>query len=922
MLRLQPSHIVTTNYDNLFEQVVLKNRALYSTIRQNSDLPKSAFSNYLIKMHGCFSTENIVLTEDDYLNYSVNFSLIEGFIKGLFSSKIILFIGFSFDDINLKYILERVNNILGAGKQQHFIFFNEQKSQIEKEYFELKGLNPIFYDDIEGNTIDLNENIDLNPEGRKLYLFLKILEKLDTTKYKLEKTPILNQIEESLSQFLDMDFIMPELYNKLFPFNTDDRQSPRLKKVFRRDSPLNLDIANSQILELFNWISISETSSSEKMIGNNIRSFDKLKEFRDDINDDFIKELTHGILKSTYEYQIFEGLVTVLNNSFIYYLNNQNIIIDRKKSDCNCISCCFERFDFKSVIEIIYRKEIKKNDYPSNCSIVKAYLIKGYFAHKFGLRDKAYESFKNAQNEAFIVNNEVIRFISAYNLKNFKSGLFSDYLNNDYHNKEQQNLNLEEILDSLNLSEIVKEELQKILREIYIIEIGDLLRVRKGNFEEKKHLHDNGGMSSGGNDLEMNDVSGFRLLRFYENNYLVDTEYSVLSNLAETTLETSLLSFMVKKIDNVQQQRIWPNDNILNNFDEYHLHLFIHYSQKSWHKKKIKIILNGRLIKLSDKAKLKLKENFKTFLNSYFQVIFGNEIVSENYSIKISSDFTFKIFNNFLELITLTDFNDEYINEIADDIVNFLLVINFPNWAEEKALKDFFRSKGNLFSSNQLIQLIEIFIKKGITHYIKELVDHITDSDQKLGVSIEDLAVFFKDKTYSYIKALGYIHSVANKEVQLKIRQHLEEKLINSFDSITFLQLFEYNCFDKEKLTEKYIEEEKSLLKENYPQENSVSLNNFLQFISRNYHSPNIQKLAKEPNKNTYVDWLLNYDTFDYKYFKLEWFNYFITQLYIKFMKQNNEVKKQLREFLLVNKEVELQNQYSRLYLEVFETID
>ena len=44
--------------------------------------------NYIIKMHGDIDDiENIVLKEDDYLNYSQNHIIIETFIKSLSNQK-------------------------------------------------------------------------------------------------------------------------------------------------------------------------------------------------------------------------------------------------------------------------------------------------------------------------------------------------------------------------------------------------------------------------------------------------------------------------------------------------------------------------------------------------------------------------------------------------------------------------------------------------------------------------------------------------------------------------------------------------------------------------------------------------------------------------------------------------------------------
>lgn len=104
ILELAPCHIITTNYDDLIEQNIEQKFMQYHIIRKDEDLPYTQYQNMLIKMHGDFNVGNIVLTENDYYNYNNNFPLINAFVKSLFASKLILFIGFSFNDMNLKIL--------------------------------------------------------------------------------------------------------------------------------------------------------------------------------------------------------------------------------------------------------------------------------------------------------------------------------------------------------------------------------------------------------------------------------------------------------------------------------------------------------------------------------------------------------------------------------------------------------------------------------------------------------------------------------------------------------------------------------------------------------------------------------------------------------------------------------------------------
>ena len=95
-------------------------------------------------MHGDFNVGNIVLTENDYYNYNNNFPLINAFVKSLFASKLILFIGFSFNDMNLKILLNSVSNILKENMQRIYLLTNKNIDSTQRNYYEKKILKRWF----------------------------------------------------------------------------------------------------------------------------------------------------------------------------------------------------------------------------------------------------------------------------------------------------------------------------------------------------------------------------------------------------------------------------------------------------------------------------------------------------------------------------------------------------------------------------------------------------------------------------------------------------------------------------------------------------------------------------------------------------------------------------------------------------------
>ena len=141
ILELNPCHIITTNYDNLIEQEIHNEFKQYAIVREDKDIPQMVHPNSLVKMHGDYLTDNIVLTETDYFNYPEKFRLVRAFVQSLFASKLVLFIGFSFVDLNLKMILNQLKTILAENMQRAYLLSCERPNDLQNQYFANKGMN-------------------------------------------------------------------------------------------------------------------------------------------------------------------------------------------------------------------------------------------------------------------------------------------------------------------------------------------------------------------------------------------------------------------------------------------------------------------------------------------------------------------------------------------------------------------------------------------------------------------------------------------------------------------------------------------------------------------------------------------------------------------------------------------------------------
>ncbi len=118
-------HYWTTNYDTLIEQALKDSNKTVDVKIDPEDLATSLSRSdaILYKMHGDVSQPyKAVITKDDYEDYDTKRQLFVTALKGDLVSKNFLFIGFSFDDPNLEYILSRIRILLGDNQRDHYCF--------------------------------------------------------------------------------------------------------------------------------------------------------------------------------------------------------------------------------------------------------------------------------------------------------------------------------------------------------------------------------------------------------------------------------------------------------------------------------------------------------------------------------------------------------------------------------------------------------------------------------------------------------------------------------------------------------------------------------------------------------------------------------------------------------------------------------
>jgi hypothetical protein len=136
----------TTNYDTLIETAVHAAGKVPDVKYTKKQLAytKPKRDAVVYKMHGDVAhPAEAVLTRDDYEKYHVNMQPYITALSGDLVSKTFLFLGFSFTDPNLEYILSRVRVYYGQDQRQHHCILRrvsreEKESDADFEYRERK----------------------------------------------------------------------------------------------------------------------------------------------------------------------------------------------------------------------------------------------------------------------------------------------------------------------------------------------------------------------------------------------------------------------------------------------------------------------------------------------------------------------------------------------------------------------------------------------------------------------------------------------------------------------------------------------------------------------------------------------------------------------------------------------------------------
>lgn len=172
LARLPINTFWTTNYDTLIEDTLKKHDKIVDVKHNIKHLSSSRHKRDAVvyKMHGDVNhSYDAIITKDQYEKYYITHSPFITALSGDLITKTFLFIGFSFTDPNLDYILSRIRVNFGEDNNHHYCFLRRVKLgdkdcekvadfeyQKRKQFFMIEDLKRFCI-----NTVLVEEYVDI-----------------------------------------------------------------------------------------------------------------------------------------------------------------------------------------------------------------------------------------------------------------------------------------------------------------------------------------------------------------------------------------------------------------------------------------------------------------------------------------------------------------------------------------------------------------------------------------------------------------------------------------------------------------------------------------------------------------------------------------------------------------------------------------
>lgn len=909
LFELNPQHIITTNYDNFFEKVIENKGLPFSVVSKDIDLPYAEHKNLLVKYHGDFDNKNIVFKETDYLEFSKNNTLKEIFVKSLFSNKVILFVGYSVGDINLKLLIREIQFILTKHHQRAYLLTHKSEiSDSEIKYFENLGINIISY--CEESLKILKENDKLSTIGKSIHKQLEHIRDFDLFEYERNKSnqssksKIIDDLYSSLNRFYYFRVLPKKLLASLYPLSKGSNDDT----IYNIESN-TLICYNDELFDLINHykgkndLNFSEEDkrklnfSISRLIHSNIYSLGQKVGNKDIL----------GNQRTGHKIDLFEKFFST-------------------EKKCECIDCTIGRYEYSDAILKIEKYKI------SDDSELWDDLVYAYSLYQLEEFYKSYKSYEQIEIKANKSKKMEVSFISKYNMKRIGTRILgmmlldNRYSFEDLQSIEKQANKIDLDKELTKIKYFVDNEVYKFLKEVrdgvYIQRLCNDIDNFFNKIPNDVRIIQRGGSVS--NSDYFNLYNAVRQLNaFLKDNFIIGNGFSSTDFTINKSIKTFILGFYIGTIKLKSNQNRLFGISKLESFNHFLFELIIDYSDSKelFNFIKEKGISNIKFDTKSQKSVFDLISNFfkSSFeKNKLFEDKGENELFHSyiNYNTNLKKKILDQ-FKNICIVLNYFEFSQPQLKSIYSDLNQFIKYTDFDKRDEFIYLKSLIKKKYEDIEYDLLFETLNIFNSK---RRYDECYFIILKKLRQLNSEFINNGFNIDESEFNNIKYdLYIIYDSLSIENKSKFLQKIENELKNEFDTSTVFVLLSRGLPLKKEITEKYIEtihnrlkNTKKVTKEDFS--NYFFLQPILQYAELiNLGLINDPKLSSLKISPEILSFIFNPETFDESKFEVEWLKKMYWDSFTKRFSKIEYIINKLERFLIKNEDAELTKIYFRL---------
>ncbi|MEE3350491.1 MAG: SIR2 family protein [Candidatus Gastranaerophilaceae bacterium] len=746
LFELTPASILTTNFDELIETAAAQECYSLKVIASDKEVPSINGSRFLLKVHGDLRHQNIVFKEEDYLNYSDDFKLIETILKSIFSTNTVIFIGYGLNDYNIKLVLNWAKNLLKENFNKPFFIYteDEQLSSSELEYHESRGLT----------VIDFHKYVTENEyNGNYFIRYQRVLEAIlkssSTETNGKDKYELFNGLFELVSPL-----------NKMMALRPDDvtiKLSPYV--IINENGIISNHPSYAKLLEYF--FEISKMSSQER------------------------KKLPVDIMKKYHE------ILSVFNKALIFGFSDE-----KGQTMFEGVTFCFS---YQKCLEFSYiemRKFVSKSYVDLNLNYQKA-----FYLAKLNRFKESCELFSHVATSAFHERNYLLYYLAHVNLINISLAIKSINKNIIYYGT-LDNIEIKEI-DFNNFP----VDFQKEYSQFKDLSLASTLLYK--NFYDSyvkcegiENVINNSSITFGSSKYRQILRQIDSNLHFILGNCLYLDDFSEFKNAIIHLMTLLIQAYAVqnKSVRIGSMQEIFGKDKVV--FDIFEFYCFIEYFDAS---EIIKLFSENNIEEIEFVDTYEVEKAVENLLNYYDKVLSkeSQPLLILPFELKIKTCLSLLGFINIsqklVDEICYFIFKYEFREILIDDKIRFLNAQLYKRKMNSAKNRKILSNKFIQYFDEHLLALqnnVKYPMYSHSGHFYYELIHYVSENNnsfpnQKLSYRISKAIKM--NHTELMIPILSHYYNYLSTTQQQQVCRWVKNELINNFSFDIFYYLLNRN---------------------------------------------------------------------------------------------------------------------------------